>query len=64
MRFILILLALTSCASNAEFGKLPDTLTTQKSTGFLKINPYGNAPLSAELHITPPQGDLIERENL
>ncbi|MGL5955315.1 MAG: aryl-sulfate sulfotransferase [Brevinema sp.] len=60
MRRILILgILFTSCASqNPTLDQIPDNLTINKSTKFLKINPYGNAPLSAELHLTVSEDPL------
>ncbi|MGL4677671.1 MAG: aryl-sulfate sulfotransferase [Brevinema sp.] len=48
-----------SCTpQNTPLDQIADNLIISKSTKFLKINPYGNAPLSAELHLSPSKDSL------
>lgn len=50
--FSFFTLFLISCGTNkVSFEEIPNNITLNNSTPYLKLNPYNNAPLSAELHI-------------
>lgn len=50
---LMILLVAGACSSQIDIGKIPDDTVLTSSHRFLKLNPYGNAPLSAELYLSP-----------
>lgn len=60
--FIILISFFISGCSNSKslimISELPEMSIIQNSTDYLKINPYNNAPLSAELHIVAPNEDL------
>ncbi len=62
MKKLLIIMSVfvfVSCSSNdMELSKIQDNTIVDKSNSYLKINPYGNAPLSAEIHLANQKEDI------